>query len=336
MNGQLLIDALVQQVTVLIAQLATSGGLRAPVAQIANQVFVQLAHELEAQGVSRKVSADMFGMALRAYQRKLRRLAEGATDPGATLWRSALEFIRSRSLVTRLQLTERFARDEERQLLAVLHDLIESGLVFRSGSGARAVYRAASEVEQAELTRFASEQGLEEWLWLLVYRDGPLPEAELAARVACPGETLAAALERLVAEGRVQRGGDGRLSAQEFLVPLGSARGWEAAVLDHLKAVVQTICQRLQRLESGLPDEGQIGGSTYGFDIWPGHPCEAEVLGLLRSFRERAGELRARVEAHNRSAGLPREITEVVSYMGQAVRERESEVSEDEHDANEE
>jgi len=31
MNGQLLIDAIVQQVTVPIAQLATSGGLRAPV-----------------------------------------------------------------------------------------------------------------------------------------------------------------------------------------------------------------------------------------------------------------------------------------------------------------
>src|SRR5215470_1159868 len=117
MNLSVLIDSIVRQVTVLIAQLATAGGVRAPVAHIANQVFVQLARELEAQGVSRKVSADMFGMALRAYQRKLRRLAEGATDPGATLWRKALEFIRAEPLVTRLQLTERFARDEERQLL---------------------------------------------------------------------------------------------------------------------------------------------------------------------------------------------------------------------------
>jgi hypothetical protein len=62
-NVQLLIDSVVQQVTVLIAQLATSGGARAPVAHIASQVFIDLAHELEAQGLSRKVSADMFGMA---------------------------------------------------------------------------------------------------------------------------------------------------------------------------------------------------------------------------------------------------------------------------------
>lgn len=331
MNGQLLIDALVQQVTVLIAQLATSGGLRSPVAQIANQVFVQLARELESQGVSRKVSADMFGMALRAYQRKLRRLSEGQTDPGSTLWRAALEFIRSKPLVTRLQLTERFARDEERQLLAVVHDLIESGLVFRSGAGARAVYRAASETELTELTRFASEQGLEEWLWVVVYRDGPLAEAELAARVACPPVSFAEALRRLEAEGRVQRHADGRLGAQEFLVPLGSERGWEAAVFDHLKSVVQTVCQRLQLLEAGTPDAGRVGGSTYGFDIWPGHPCEQEVMSLLRSFRERCGELRARVEAHNRQAGLPAEFLEVVSYVGQCVLERQGEPS-DEHE----
>jgi protein-L-isoaspartate O-methyltransferase len=328
MNGQLLIDAVVQQVTVLIAQLATSGGLRAPVAQIANQVFVQLARELETQGVSRKVSADMFGMALRAYQRKLRRLSEGATDPGSTLWRAALEFIRSAPLVTRLQLTERFARDEERQLLSVLHDLVESGLVFRSGSGPQAAYRAASEAELGELSRLSSEQGLEEWLWVLVYRDGPFSEGELAERVAAAPIALETALARLEAEGRVQRLGDGRLGARDFVVPLGSARGWEAAVLDHLKAVVQTVCQRLQLAESGTADAGTVGGSTYGFDIWPGHPHEQEVLGLLRSFRERSGELRARVEAHNRQAGLPAEFSEVMSYVGQCVFERERETSE--------
>src|SRR5215510_3161330 len=108
MNLSVLIDSIVRQVTVLIAQLATSGGVRAPVAHIANQVFVQLARELESQGVSRKVSADMFGMALRAYQRKLRRLTEATTDPGSTLWRAALEHIRSAPLVTREQLVGRF------------------------------------------------------------------------------------------------------------------------------------------------------------------------------------------------------------------------------------
>jgi hypothetical protein len=82
MNITVLIDSIVRQVTVLIAQLATAGGTRSPVAHLANQVFVQLARELESQGVSRKVSADMFGMALRAYVRKLRRLSDAPERPG--------------------------------------------------------------------------------------------------------------------------------------------------------------------------------------------------------------------------------------------------------------
>ena len=73
MTIQLLIDAIVRQTTVLIAQLATSGGA---LAHVANQVFLDLANELEAHGVSRKVSADMFGMALRALR------AEGAASRG--------------------------------------------------------------------------------------------------------------------------------------------------------------------------------------------------------------------------------------------------------------
>ncbi len=57
MNVQLLIDAIVRQTTVLVAQLATAGGVRAPLSHVANQVFADLAAELERQGLSRKVTA---------------------------------------------------------------------------------------------------------------------------------------------------------------------------------------------------------------------------------------------------------------------------------------
>ena len=106
------------QITVLIAQLATSGGIRAPVAHLANQVFLELANELEAQGVSRKVSADMFGMALRAYIRKVRRLSEAQTEPGRTLWQAVLEFVRSEQLVSRSGVLGRFERDGELEVSA--------------------------------------------------------------------------------------------------------------------------------------------------------------------------------------------------------------------------
>src|SRR5512147_1431616 len=104
MNVQFLIDQIVRQTTVLIAQLATAGGVRAPLAHVANQVFLDLTRELEAQGVSRKVSADMFGMALRSYLRRIQGLSESSTERGRTLWEAVLAYVgtadvRSRSEV---------------------------------------------------------------------------------------------------------------------------------------------------------------------------------------------------------------------------------------------
>src|SRR5258705_12622665 len=89
MQLKLLIDGIVRQTTVLIAQLSTASGVRAPLAHVADQVFVELAREIEAQGVRRQVVADMFGMALRSYQKKMRRLAEGETVRERTLWEAA-------------------------------------------------------------------------------------------------------------------------------------------------------------------------------------------------------------------------------------------------------
>src|SRR5688572_18551114 len=100
MNVQLLIDAIARQTTVLIAQLATSGGVRAPLAHVADEVFSNLSKELEAQGISRKVGADMFGMALRAYQKKIQRLRESSTIRGQSLWSAVLAYVDSAAVVT--------------------------------------------------------------------------------------------------------------------------------------------------------------------------------------------------------------------------------------------
>jgi hypothetical protein len=316
-NAQVLIDSLVRQVTVLLAQLATSGGIRAPLSHVANQVFLDLARELEAQGVSRKVSADMFGMALRAYIRKVRRLSEAQSEQGRTLWQALLEFVRQHGLVTRQRVLERFRADGELQVTAVLHDLTESGLVFCSGSGQAAVYRAASDDELDRLAQLSDASGLDELAWVLIYREGPFSSERLRELLARTAAATDEVVERLVASGRVQRSADGQLLAKDFVVPLGSSAGWEAAVFDHVQAVVQTICQRLQAAASA-----DVGGSTYSFDVWPGHPLEQSVRAQLRELRDRLGALRQQVDAHNRAHGVPLEHQQVVTYVGQCVLER--------------
>src|SRR5215208_5186345 len=93
MNSRLLIDAIVQQTTILLARVSTAAGIRAPLAHVADEVFVTLAREIEAQGVGRKVAADMFGLALRTYQKKVRRLTESETERTETLWAAVLDFV---------------------------------------------------------------------------------------------------------------------------------------------------------------------------------------------------------------------------------------------------
>ncbi|HEY8942750.1 MAG TPA: hypothetical protein VIM73_00755 [Polyangiaceae bacterium] len=317
MNAQLLIDSIVRQTTVLIAQLATSGGVRAPLAHVANQVFLDLAAELNNQGVSRKVSAGMFGMALRSYLRRIQRLNESSTDRGRSLSNAVLDFLADGRMVTRAEVLLRFCHDDAVLVRAVLHDLTESGLLFRSGSGEATSYRAVSDAELSKMGRTLGGRP-DEFLWAIIYRNGPIAEEALLKLVGGEGHEQRQAIERLVADGRVQRepkGEETLLTASEFVVPLGSPVGWEASVFDHFQAVVRTICQRLGDEPKPPPD--QTGGSTYTFDVWPGHPEEEQVRGLLRQTRAALGALRARVEAHNAEHGVPETYDQVVFYCGQ-------------------
>src|SRR6185369_747867 len=71
---------MVRQTTVLIAQMATTAGARAPLAHTANSVFLDLARELKQQGLGSKVISDMFGLTLRAYDAKVARLTESGNN----------------------------------------------------------------------------------------------------------------------------------------------------------------------------------------------------------------------------------------------------------------
>jgi hypothetical protein len=147
MNVNLLIDNIVRQTTLLIAQLATAAGGRAPLSHVAGQVFLDLIKELKAQGLGHKVIADMFGLALRTYHDRVRRLSESATDRGKSLWEAILSYLRARDVVSRADLLRRFHADDEVSVRGVLNDLVESGLVFKSGREDSTAFRAANAEE---------------------------------------------------------------------------------------------------------------------------------------------------------------------------------------------
>ena len=324
MDTRHLIDSIVRQTTLLIAQLATSGGIRAPLAHIADEIFLELAGEIEGQGVSKNVVADMFGLALRTYQKKINRVRESVTQTEETLWEGVLRFVRDQGGATRRQVLERFAKDDERHLVAVLGDLVASGLLFGTGRGKHAAY---GPVPERELRALAEEQGVEamaHMLWLEIADHPNVSRRALADRFANRSSLIDAALESLLADGRIQAepGSYPQLfRTSKVLIPANSEAGWEAAVFDHYRAVCNAIGSKL-RFPPGSPQRDLVGGSTLRFEINAGHPNEHEVLGLLSRIRELSFELWTRVSNYNQEHPVPTdERRQIVLYFGQSIIE---------------
>jgi hypothetical protein len=317
-NLRLLIDGIVRQTTVLIAQLSTASGVRAPLSHVADQVFIELAREIEAQGVRQQVAADMFGMALRSYQKKMRRLAESESVRERTLWEAVLELIENEQ-PTRARVTSRFARDGEREVASVLKDLVKSGLVSITGAGDRAVYSATSESLRGRLMDAESLDTVANVAWLKIFRKEATTRRDLPAALGVDELLAGRALDELLASGRVTET-DGQLVSQNLVLPLGEEHGWEAAVLDHFRTVAVAIATKLRHGLSGTPLDERMGGSTFTFTVEPGHLHEREVYELLRTTRRTVQALWDKVSDFNREHPPSEEhSTRVSFYLGQSV-----------------
>ncbi len=279
-----------QQTTVLIAQLSTAAGIRAPLAHVADRVFVDLAKEIEAQGVGRKVVADMFGMALRTYQKRVQRLSESSSMRGKTLWQGVLDELSS-GPVTRRRLRDRFEYDGERELGAVLNDLLNSGLIYCTGRGDGSIFGLTSAEDRRVLVEQDETDALSGLIWLHVHLNGPITNERIVEHFSSDTavtERAIASLERL---GTLQRDEAGDLRAVNFVVPVGSEQGWEAAVFDHFRAMVNAIGSKVRLGQTKARHNDTVGGATLAFQIHDEHPHREAVLQLLRETRGRVNEL---------------------------------------------
>ncbi len=322
MNTKLLVDNILRQTTVFVAQLCTAAGVRAPLAHIADEVFLGLARQLEEQGVSRKVAADMFGLALRGYQKKVQRLTESVTQRDKTLWEAVVEFLRDEGSATRARIFERFRGEPEGAVAAILADLVGNGLVYCTGRGVTVLYGLTSSDDLNRLARGELRDSVPEMVALLACREGPISEAELSARLCVDAEVVQSALVALQAEGRLRVDEEtGEVSSAVLHIPVGAEKGWEAAVLDHFQSVVRAL---LTKLRQGPVSRAAdvVGGQTLSFDLRRGHPLEGEVLGLLAEVRGRASELWQRTVDSNADDPIAEEEKVVVTfYCGQSVKE---------------
>jgi len=328
MNAQLLIDAIVRQTMVLIAQLSTVDGVRSPLSHIADSVFVNLVRELESQGLGKKVIADMFGLALRSYRQKVQRLNESATDRGISLWEAIHAFLAEHDSVSRAEILRRFERDDEPTVRSILNDLVESGLVLRSGRGKESRYRVATAEELEELGMSSgvnSRQTNQALVWVHVVRGGPLRRDRLTEMLALPENVIEEALAGLLANARIraeERPDGTYYSTERCLIPLGEAAGWEAAIIDHHRAVLSALAAKAVEGRHVSAADDTVGGTTLEYDVWQGHPREQEVRSLLADTRKRAIALWDDVEEYNRTHESEAAY-QVTFYCGQYLREEE-------------
>jgi hypothetical protein len=328
LNAQVLIDAIVRQTMVLIAQLSTADGVRSPLSHVADEVFVGLVRELERQKLGKKVIADMFGLVLRSYQQKVQRLSESVTARGITLWGALHGFLVERESASRDEILLHFKHDEEASVRSILNDLVESGLVRRKGTGRDTRYRAATAEELEELG--ASEAGdVEETnaalVWVHVYPASPIRRERLSELVPLAPAALDAAIARLVADERirVETRADGVYCVTEScLIPVGQAGGWEAAVVDHHRAVLKALAAKIVGGKHISAAADEVGGTTLSFDLWPGHPREKEVRQLLANVRTQVASLWDEVSAYNRD-NRPENTYSVTFYCGQNLSEEQ-------------
>lgn len=325
MNTGLLIDAIVRQTVVLIATLATASGQRGHVSHIADQVFSDLVLELKQQGLGNKVIADMFGLALRTYHSRVARLAESRTLGGRSLWEAVLGYVQQEGPVLRTDVLRRFASDDDGTVRSVLRDLVDSGLLSRSGRGDGMHLQAAGAAPESSAGAVEQLDQIESLVLVAVHRRGPIDRDELTTIVPLArSEQLTIVLDRLCSQGTVKLD-DGRYSASSCVIDYDNAAGWEAAVFDHYQAMVSAMVEKLQGGTRRAAATDHVGGSTFTFDISDDHPMAGEVLAFLSSVRAQGSDLRRRVlECGTTAAPTAGNPMRVTAYVGQTVVAGES------------
>ena len=91
-------------------------------------------------------------------------------------------------------------------------------------------------------------------------------------------------------------------------------------MFDHFQAMVRAIGAKVDSGNLRSQSDDTVGGATLNFDIYLGHPREAEVRGLLSRVRAEVNALWERVEADNVAHPIdPDKLETIPFYFGQGA-----------------
>jgi transposase len=322
-----IVERVVPLVAELFATLASRNPLKMHFADIANQTLLDMVEVLRQDGVSQEAIAASLGLTINGFRAKVKQLREryqdrAAPTPGAPAQRTLLERVfavieeqpgnRGR---TWDELQHDFRGVKLDSLRGVLHFLVKSGLLSVSGSGRRRTYRVVH--------RTPSGPGLMDAM-VLLFREGPLTELQLAHRLGVPEGRARELIARVADTGSLVTtplpdGSTGH-AVSEYHVPVDSPEGYEAALFDHLSTVVRAITKKVRGGQHQATMRDLNGGATFSFDVPVDSPIAAEIRGFLPRMRAQLDDWLARSEVASKEAGdVPKE--RVTIYLGQMVED---------------
>lgn len=323
MDTPLLADQLLRDLAETLADLATLEGRRDSLERVEDRLFLYTQAALRRRGHSAKVVADMFGFATASsYRRRLRRVLGAREEPPRTL-RGALLGAISDGPIAREDLLARFETRDEAVLRSVLRDLVDAGLVSESVDGRYAL---------ALGDHLSEEDGsLEELVCVLVSHRGPLSDQALAEELGHGCPALDRLVARLVDEGRITRGSDGRLAGESVafdMYPATQDDAVLAALVDHHQNASRAIAGVAQKWAGR--GSGQAGDAdrpvshrqlpavlTCTFETWPEHPGDAFARGAWGALiDELSGRFYAHAERGSEGAGPPGHAVQLTVYCG--------------------
>ncbi len=327
-NFAALVERLVPLVAELFATLASRNPLRMHFADVSNKTLLDIVEVLRNDGISQEAIAASLGLSINGFRSKLKTLrlryreGRGGDDP-AYIPRTLLERVYAhideragRRGARYADLSTHFKGVKADSLRGVLHFLVKSGLLSVSGSGASRTYRVVN--------RPAAGPGFVDAM-VMLFREGPMTLTHLALRLGVDEATCAEYVERLREADRLDEDqapdGTPRYRATEYYVPVDSAEGYEAALFDHLSAVIRAIGKKVRGGEHRATMADHNGGATFSFDVPADHPLASEIAGFLPHMREQLEDWFARSQQSLVDKDDDAELRRITIYPGQMVEE---------------
>ncbi|MCK6573895.1 hypothetical protein L6V77_22690 [Myxococcota bacterium] len=315
---------LVPLVAELFATLASKNPLRMYFADIAGKTLLDVVQVLREEGVSQEAIAASFGLTMNGFRDRMRKLQDAhragvAVDAGH---RTLLERVHAvideqagpDGWTSADALTDAFRGTKNDTLQGVLTFLQKSALIEARGRGAKKAYRVVDAPVADELT--------EHDVQVTLYREGPFTLERLVNRLEAPEGQVEALLGRIRARGELEEreeGGVTSYGARRYHIHWDDVEGYEAAIYDHLAAVVGALCKKLRMRQHAASLKDLTGGATFTFYVPTDDPLWHEVSGYLRENRLRLEDWLTRARALEGQPHAPGTLKRVTIYVGQAV-----------------